>query len=83
MESELDEVAKPYAHLIEKLDEIPGVDKILSVGILAEATNQMKKNAKSKRKSFYRAKYNKLVFKLDSKNKAKVTISNSIARSVY
>jgi len=43
VESELVEIAKPYAHLIEKLDEIPGVDKILAMGILAEATNQMEK----------------------------------------
>lgn len=43
VESELAEVAKPFAHLIEKLDEIPGVDKTLAMGILAEATNQMAK----------------------------------------
>jgi transposase len=43
VESELAEKAKPYAHLIEKLDEIPGVDKVLAMGILAEATNQMGK----------------------------------------
>lgn len=43
VESELAEKAKPYAHLIEKLDEIPGVDKVLAMGILAEATNQMEK----------------------------------------
>ncbi|MBX7232130.1 MAG: hypothetical protein K1X29_08605 [Bdellovibrionales bacterium] len=44
---------------------------------------QVAQNAKSKRKSFYRAKYNKLVFKLGSKNKAKEAIANRIARSVY
>ena len=43
IESELAEKAKPYAHLIEKLDEVPGVDKVLAMGILAEATNQMDK----------------------------------------
>lgn len=43
VESELAEKAKPYAHLIEKLDEIPGVDKVLAMGILSEATNQMEK----------------------------------------
>jgi transposase len=43
VESELAEKAKPYAHLIEKLDEIPGIDKVLAMGILAEATNQMDK----------------------------------------
>lgn len=128
VESELAEKAKPYAHLVEKLDEIPGIDKVLAIGILAEATNQMEKfaderkfaawagvasgnnesagkkkrskcrqgnphlrkiliqcaqNAKLKRGSFYRAKYNKLVFKLGSANKAKVAIANRIARVVY
>lgn len=43
VESELAEKAKPYAHLIEKLDEIPGIDKVLAIGILAEATNRMEK----------------------------------------
>lgn len=43
LENELAEKAKPYAHLIEKLDEIPGVDKVLAYGILSEATNQMAK----------------------------------------
>jgi transposase len=42
VESELREKAKPYQHLIEKLDEIPGIDKILAMGILAEATDDMK-----------------------------------------
>ena len=45
VESELAEKAKPYAHLVEKLDEIPGIDKVLAIGILAEATNQMEKFA--------------------------------------
>lgn len=43
LEGELAEKAKPYAHLIEKLDEIPGIDKVLAMGILSEATNQMEK----------------------------------------
>ncbi len=43
VESELAEKSMPYAHLIEKLDEIPGIDKVLAMGILAEATNQMDK----------------------------------------
>ena len=43
----------------------------------------MAQNAKAKRKSFYRAKYNKLVFKLGSANKAKVAIANRIARAIY
>ena len=39
--------------------------------------------AKQKRGTFYRSKYNKLVFKLGSKQKAKVAIANRIARAVY
>jgi hypothetical protein len=39
--------------------------------------------AKMKRGTFYRAKYNKLVFRLGSANKAKVAIANRIARAVY
>ncbi len=41
VERELREKAEPYRHLIEKLDEIPGIDEILAMGILAEATNDM------------------------------------------
>jgi hypothetical protein len=39
--------------------------------------------AKLKRGTFYRAKYNKLVFKLGSANKAKVAIANRLARAIY
>ena len=42
VERELREKAEPYRHLIEKLDEIPGIDEILAIGILAEATDDMK-----------------------------------------
>ena len=42
VENELREKAMPYRHLIEKLDEIPGIDEILAIGILAEATDDMK-----------------------------------------
>ncbi len=128
VECELAEKAAPYAHLIEKLDEIPGIDKVLAMSILAEATTEMSnfgderkfaawsgvaagnnesagkkkrskcrkgnphlrkiliqcaQNAKLKRGSFYRAKYNKWVFKLGCKNKAKVALANRIARAVY
>jgi transposase len=41
VEKELAEKAKPYAHLIEKLKEIPGISDVLAMGILAEATTQM------------------------------------------
>mgnify|MGYP001490992182 FL=1 len=36
-----------------------------------------------KRGTFYRSKYNKLVFRLGSANKAKVAIANRLARSIY
>lgn len=42
VDRELREKAEPYRHLIEKLDEIPGIDEILAMGILAEATDDMK-----------------------------------------
>ena len=44
---------------------------------------QVAQNAKLKRKSFYRAKYNKLRYRLGSANKAKVAIANRIARSIF
>jgi hypothetical protein len=44
---------------------------------------QVAQNAKLKRKSFYRAKFNKLKFRLGSANKAKVAIANRIARTIY
>jgi transposase len=42
VEHELKVKALPYWHLIEKLDEIPGIDEILAIGVLAEATDDMK-----------------------------------------
>jgi transposase len=42
VDGELKEKAEPYRHLIEKLDEIPGIDEILAIGVLAEATDDMK-----------------------------------------
>jgi hypothetical protein len=44
---------------------------------------QISHNAKNKRGSFYRSKYNKLKFRLGSANKAKVAIGNRMARSIY
>jgi transposase len=41
VEGELREKALPYRHLIEKLDEIPGIDEVLAIGILAEASDDM------------------------------------------
>jgi len=127
-ENELCKKVEPYAHLVEELDKIPGIDAILAMGIIAEASANMssfkderafaawsgvasgnnesagkKKRAKCRKgnpalrkmliqaaqgaihckKSFYRSKYNKLSFRLGSKNKAKVAIANKIARVVY
>ena len=128
VEKELFVKVEPYAHLVEKLDEIPGIDAILAIGIIAEASADMsafrdersfaawagvasgnnesagkKKRSKCRhgnpalrkiliqaaqgavhcKKSFYRSKYNKLSFRLGSKNKAKVAIANKLARVVY
>lgn len=41
VENELTENMLPYAHLVEQLDKIPGIDKILAMGIIAEATADM------------------------------------------
>lgn len=40
-EDELKDKIAPYAHLVEKLDEIPGIDEILAMGIIAEASTDM------------------------------------------
>ena len=41
VEQGYEEMISPYAHLIEKLKEIPGVNDILAMGILSEATADM------------------------------------------
>jgi transposase len=41
VENEMTEKMLPYAHLIEKLDAIPGIDKVLAMAIIAEATTDM------------------------------------------
>ena len=41
VEEELYKKVEPYAHLVEKLDEIPGIDAILAIGIIAEASTNM------------------------------------------
>jgi transposase len=41
VENELAEKMLPYGHLITELDKIPGIDKILAMGIIAEATADM------------------------------------------
>lgn len=39
--NELFDLVMPYRHLVDKLKEIPGVDEILAIGILAESTDDM------------------------------------------
>jgi transposase len=41
VDNELFTRVQPYVHLVEKLDEIPGIDKILAMGIIAEASSDM------------------------------------------
>lgn len=41
VENELFELVRPYHHLVEKLQEIPGIDEVLAIGILAESTDDM------------------------------------------
>lgn len=41
VENELADKMQPYAHLIEKLKEIPGIDDVLAMGIISEATADM------------------------------------------
>jgi transposase len=41
VDDELAEKMKPYARLIEELKKIPGIDRVLAMGILAEATADM------------------------------------------
>lgn len=40
-DSELAKKIKPYAHLVEELKKIPGIDRVLAIGIIAEATTDM------------------------------------------
>jgi transposase len=48
-DKELQEKIQPYKHLVEELRKIPGIDTVLAIGILAEATNDMT-NFKDERK---------------------------------
>ena len=41
VENELTEKMLPFAHLVSELDKIPGIDKILAMGIISEATANM------------------------------------------
>jgi transposase len=49
VDRELRQKAEPYRHLIEKLDEIPGIDEVLAIGILAEATDDTASHFKDER----------------------------------
>jgi len=40
-EAELRNRVEPYKHLVEQLKEIPGIDEILAIGVIAEATTDM------------------------------------------
>jgi transposase len=40
-DTELAKKIKPYIHLVEELKKIPGIDTVLAIGILAEATPDM------------------------------------------
>jgi transposase len=41
VEQELFKKVEPYAHLVKELDAIPGIDTILAIGIIAEASADM------------------------------------------
>ena len=41
IDNELHDKMRPYAHLIEELRKIPGIDTVLAMGLLAEATADM------------------------------------------
>jgi transposase len=41
IENQLFDKVQPYRHLVDKLKEIPGIDEVLAIGILAEATDDM------------------------------------------
>lgn len=41
IENQLTEKILPYADLVEELDKVPGIDKVLAMGIIVEATTDM------------------------------------------
>jgi transposase len=41
IENQLYDKVAPYRHLVDKLKEIPGIDEVLAIGVLAEATADM------------------------------------------
>jgi transposase len=42
VDAELAEKVRPYAHLIEELRKIPGIDTVTAIGVIAEATTNMR-----------------------------------------
>jgi len=49
IDNELVEKTAPYAHLIEELRKVPGIDKVLAIGLIAEATADMSSFADERR----------------------------------
>ena len=49
IDNELVEKTAPYAHLIEELRQVPGIDKVLAIGLIAEATADMSSFADERR----------------------------------
>ena len=41
IDNELFDKVKPYRHLVDELKRIPGIDDVLAIGIIAEATTDM------------------------------------------
>jgi transposase len=41
IDNELFDKVKPYRHLVDELKKIPGIDDVLAIGIIAEATTDM------------------------------------------
>jgi transposase len=41
VEQELYKKVEKYSHLVKELDAIPGIDEILAIGIIAEASTDM------------------------------------------
>jgi transposase len=42
IDNELFDKVKPYRHLVDELKKIPGIDEVLAIGIIAEATTDMR-----------------------------------------
>lgn len=76
IDNELFDKARPYAHLIDRLKEIPGINDALAMGILAEATNDMSNFADERKFAAWAgvaAGNNESAGKKKDQNAAKVT----------